>query len=113
MTLNKYNARKTTVDGITFASKRESEYYMIYKSMLRHKEIRSLELQPRYEIIPAFRGNDGKKERATYYTPDFRITYPDGRVCVVEVKGKASRDYSLRRKLFKRQNPDVMFMEVR
>ena len=87
--MNKYNARKTTVDGITFASKRESEYYVIYKSMLRHKE------------------------RATYYTPDFRITYPDGSVCVVEVKGKASRDYALRRKLFKRQNPDVMFMEVR
>jgi predicted nuclease of restriction endonuclease-like RecB superfamily len=52
------------------------------------------------------------EEYAAYYTPDFRLTYPDGRVAVVEVKGKATRDYILRRKLFKRQNPDVEFMEV-
>jgi predicted nuclease of restriction endonuclease-like RecB superfamily len=104
---NKFNSKKTTVDGIVFDSKRESEYYLIYKSMLQHGEIKSLERQPRYEIIPKF-----GKERAAYYTPDFRLTYPDGRVVVVEVKGKATRDYILRRKLFKRQNPDVEFMEV-
>ena len=104
---NKFNAKKTTVDGIVFASKRESEYYLIYKSMLQHGEIVSLERQPRYEIIPKF-----GKERAAYYTPDFRLTYPDGRVVVVEVKGKATRDYILRRKLFKLANPDVEFMEV-
>ena len=106
--MNKYHARKTTVDGIVFASKREAEYYMIYKAMLQHGEIKTLERQPRYEIIPKFRG-----ERAAYYTPDFRLTYPDGRVVVVEVKGKATRDYILRRKLFKLQNQDIDFWEVR
>lgn len=111
--MNKYHARRTTIDGHTFASKRESEYYLVYKSMLQHGEIIRLELQPRYEIIPRFKGADGRTELATHYTPDFRLTYPDGRVVVVEVKGKAARDYVLRRKLFKMQHPDVEFLEVR
>jgi hypothetical protein len=65
--------------------------------------------------LESFRGIDGKAERAITYKPDFRLTYLDGSVEVVEVKSKCTAkepDYIMRRKLFKHNNPDVKFSEV-
>ena len=110
--VNKYGAKSVTIDGHVFPSKRESEYYLVYKDMLKHREIVKLELQPKFTLIPSFKGRDGKTERSVCYTADFRLTYPDGRVVVVEVKGYKTRDYVLRRKMFKWFNRDVDFVEV-
>ena len=109
---NKYGARKIEIDGHVFPSKRESEYYLLYKDMLKRGEIAKLELQPKFTLIPSFKGKDGKTERSVCYTADFRLTFPDGRQRVVEVKGYKTRDYVLRRKMFKWFNRDVDFIEV-
>ena len=47
---HKYGAKATTVDGIRFASKFESERYGYLKSLERAGVIRRLQLQPRYKL---------------------------------------------------------------
>jgi len=111
---NKYGAKSVTIDGHVFPSKRESEYYLLYKDMLERGEIVNLELQPRFTLIPAYTTRAGKKVRPCHYTADFLLTYPDGRKKVVEVKGYRTRDYMLRRKLFEyKYQQFVEFEEVR
>ncbi len=48
---SKYGNKKTTIDGITFDSKRESERYCFLKYRLLAKEIKELELQPKFPIF--------------------------------------------------------------
>ncbi len=48
--MNKYRAIKTTLDGITFASKREANRYHYLKMRMLAHEICDLELQPTYSI---------------------------------------------------------------
>lgn len=110
---NKYGAKKTVIDGHEFPSRREAEYYLLYKSMLQRGEIKDLQLQPRFELIPPFTNWAGKKVRPTNYTADFLLVYPDGRKVVVEVKGYRTRDYMIRRKLFEWQYREYEFREER
>lgn len=110
---NKYGAKSVTIDGHVFPSKRESEYYLVYKDMLEHGEIVKLELQPKFIIIPAYTNHAGKKVRPCHYTADFLLHFPDARKMVVEVKGFRTRDYMLRRKLFEWQYREYEFKEVK
>lgn len=50
MRRNKFNAIRTTVDGIIFASRREAKRYAELKLMERAGEIESLECQPSFRI---------------------------------------------------------------
>ena len=49
-TRNKYKAVKTTIDGITFDSKREAKRYTELKILEKAGHITHLELQPEYSI---------------------------------------------------------------
>lgn len=109
---NKYKAKSKEIDGHTFPSLKEADYYLQYKAMLAKGEITDLQLQPQYELLPSFRDNQGRLERAITYKPDFLLTYPDGRLVAVEVKGFKTRDYILRRKLFKHRYGMIEFVEV-
>jgi hypothetical protein len=109
---NKFHAEKVEIDNIKFDSKRESQYYLQYKA---DKSIVKIEVHPRYILLNSFKDCNGKTERAITYKPDFRITYSDGTIEVVEVKSKRTAkepDYIIRRKLFKSKYPDVKFSEV-
>jgi hypothetical protein len=110
---NKYGAKKIKIDGHVFPSKREGEYYLLYKDMLNRGEIVNLELHPRFTIIPAYTNHAGKKVRPCHYTADFLLHFPDARKMVVEVKGFKTRDYMLRRKLFEWQYREYAFEEVK
>lgn len=113
--MNKYNARKTTVCGHMFDSKREAEIYLDLLSRKQAGEIVRIRLQPSYTLLEGFRDNTGKKQRAITYTADFFVTYADGRHEVIEVKGVRTRDYQLRKKLFLHmmRETDIIFREVR
>lgn len=95
---NKYHARKTTVCGRTFDSKREAEVYLELLTQKQAGEIVRIAFQPQYTLLSAFKDNEGKKQRAITYTADFFVTYADGRSEVIEVKGVRMRDYLLRKK---------------
>lgn len=109
---HKYGARKTTVDGITFDSKAEADYYSQLKLLQRTGEIEDIELQPKFEIIPGYiHPETGKKIRATYYKADFKVTYSDGRQEIIDVKGVRTEVYKLKKKLFE-QKYEIPIKEV-
>ena len=112
---NKYHARKTTVYGRTFDSKREAEWYMMLREKQRLGKIKHIECQPTYTLLEGFRDNQGKQQKPISYTPDFLVEYDDGRREVIEVKGVRTRDYLLRKKLFLHmmRDTDIIFREVR
>lgn len=97
---SKYHARKTTVDGITFDSKKEAKRWCELKLMERSGVIRDLQRQVRFELVPAFDAG-GRHYRATTYVADF--VYYDveaGRTVYEDVKGYRTDVYRLKAKLF-------------
>lgn len=108
----KYNNRKTIVDGITFASKAEAIYYQELKLRKRAGDIQDFSLQPEFQLLPAFKKH-GKKYQPMKYTADFKILHNDGSTEIIEVKGVRTRDYMLRMKLFNYRYPDLKFTEVK
>ncbi|WP_342512821.1 DUF1064 domain-containing protein [Sporosarcina sp. FSL K6-1522] len=118
-------SKTITLDGINFDSKTEGLYYMHLK---KDQFIKQIEVQPEFQIIEPYKvsckrcyglgnrpspktGNPikctlcrGKGERwksGAIYTADFRVTYFDGFVEVIDIKGgPVTRDFPLRRKLF-------------
>ena len=112
---NKYHARKTTVCGRTFDSRREAEVYLELLAQKQAGEIVRIGFQPSYTLLAGFVDNTGKKQRPITYTADFFVTYADGRREVIEVKGMRTRDYLLRKKLFLHmmREKDIFFREVR
>lgn len=97
----KYHARKTTVDGITFDSRKEADRYLVLKGMEEDGLIEDLRRQVRYELVPAFDVN-GKHYRPVYYVADF-VYREDGQEVVEDVKGMITDVYRLKSKLFARR----------
>lgn len=107
MGYRKYGNRKTVIDNITFDSKAEADYYCQLKLLERAGKISDLRLQPKYELIPKQKG-----ERAVHYIADFEFAEKEKTV-VVDVKGMKTKDYILKRKLFKQLYGDKYeFREV-
>lgn len=104
--MNKYNARKTKIDGYTFDSKAEGEYYLILKEKHRRGEIQGFKLQPRYLLLESFRKN-GKTYRKTEYVADFEVYHLDGSTQVVDVKGVKSEAFKIKHKLFEKRYQDL------
>ena len=91
--MSKYNATKTVIDSITFASKREAARYTELKLMQRSGLISDLRRQVKYELIPKQQG-----ERAVSYIADFVYT-EDGKTVVEDVKGVRTPVYKIKKKL--------------
>lgn len=95
---NKYGAKKTAVDGITFDSKHEAQRYCELKLLERAGEIHGLKIQVPFELIPA--QYIGKKciERAVTYRADF-VYRENGETVVEDAKGHKTKEYIIKRKL--------------
>lgn len=98
---SKYHAKKTTVDGITFDSRREADRYIVLKSMEEAGAIEDLRRQVSYELVPAF-DVDGRHYRPVSYVADF-VYVEDGKEVVEDVKGMKTDVYRLKSKLFARR----------
>lgn len=94
---SKYHAKKTTVDGITFDSRREADRYLVLKGMEEDGAIENLRRQVRYELVPAF-DVDGKHYRPVFYVADF-VYRENGHEVIEDVKGVVTDVYRLKRKL--------------
>lgn len=126
---NKFNARKTVVDGITFDSKREAERYRALVLLQSAGEITDLKLQVPFELLPAQYAETGETykrgenaghpkmkciERSLTYIADFVYTRTaDGKTVVEDVKGMKTKEYIIKRKLFRWRYPEYEFCEVR
>ena len=92
--MTKYNAKRTTVDGITFASQKEAKRYQELKLLERAHKIFSVIVQPRFDLIV-----NGKK--CGKYLADFSYHTDDGGLVVEDVKGVKTPVYRLKKKLVK------------
>lgn len=91
-------AQPTTYRGCRYRSKAEANYAGILDLRLAAKDIKAWEREPSFPLIV-----NGK--RCGRYTPDFLVTLKDGTRELIEVKGWAARDFSLRLKVFEALYP--------
>lgn len=110
--MSKYKAVKTTVDGIRFDSKAEANHYLYLKALLQKGEIAQLKLQPTFILQEAF-VKDDIKHQAIKYKADFEVTYPDGTIEIIDVKGMETKEFKLKHKLFEKRYPDLQLKLVR
>lgn len=111
---NKYHNKKTIVDGIEFDSRLEATRYTQLKILQRAGEIKALQIQVPYVLIPGYIKN-GKKVRPLKYLADF--TYYDckkEKLIIEDVKSTATRtkEYKLKKKLFEWRFPDLEITEI-
>ena len=98
--MSKYNAQKTTVDGITYDSRKEAQRAQELRLMLRAGVISNLREQVPYELIPAQKNEYGKViERAVVYKADFVYDDEKGKTVVEDVKGVRTKEFIIKRKL--------------
>lgn len=110
---------KTTVDGIVFDSKMESQYYEYLKELKAKGIVTNFTRQPEFilqekfiivdgEVIFGSNTNFDKIKRKTKaptvqaikYISDFEVDYADGHSEIVDPKGIATADFNMKRKMF-------------
>ena len=93
---NKYGAKRTTLDGITFDSKREAARYADLKLMQKAGLITDLKLQPKFRMIV-------EGDLICDYVADFAYTDEHGREVVEDVKSEPTKTaaYRIKKKLLK------------
>jgi hypothetical protein len=104
---NKYGARKTMYKNVRYDSKMEAAYAAELDKQLKSGTIDKVERQPHYDILSSGETEWVMKYKKVVYTPDFLVTYQDGRQEAIEVKGKETRDYLVRKKLFYASYPQI------
>ena len=101
MKRNKFNAKKTVIDNITFHSRKEAARYSQLKLYEKGGLITDLQLQVSYELIPKLVIN-GKTERAIKYIADFVYFDTVHKSEVVEdVKGMITDIFKIKYRLMK------------
>ena len=92
---NKYGNQKTTVDGITFDSRKEASRYQELNMLEKAGEIVGLVRQQRIELIPKT-----KLYKAVSYVPDFiYFDKKTGKTVYEDCKGYRTEVYKLKKKL--------------
>lgn len=90
---SKYNAQKETVDGITFASKKEARRYRQLLLMERANAIQDLKLQITFPLV-----KKSAYGREIKYIADF-VYYENGKLVVEDTKGYRTDVYKLKKRL--------------
>ena len=86
---SKYGAVKTSVDGQTFDSKKEADYYCDLKLRLQCGDIRGFCLQPVFILAPGLK-----------YKADFIVFNNDGTSEIIDTKGFKTKEYIAKKKVF-------------
>ena len=107
----KYNNHKIEIDGFTFDSKFEADFYLRLKPLVKSGKIKELKIHPRYLLQEGFSKN-GKHFNPIYYVADFEVTYDDGVTVIYDTKGMRTEVYKIKRKLFEYRYRDKTIVEV-
>ena len=86
---SKYRANKTSVDGHTFDSQKEADYYVELKNRLKANDIDGFCLQPTFILAPGLK-----------YKADFIVFNSDNTYEVIDVKGLKTKEYIAKKKVF-------------
>jgi hypothetical protein len=93
---SKYNNVRCELDGITFDSKAERNYYIELDLMKKAGLVKWFNRQPSFLLPGGIR-----------YRPDFVVCDKDGLVYVVDVKGMETGVFKLKQKLWNETYPDI------
>lgn len=123
--MGKIYHKKTEVDGITFDSQTEAEYYLYLKQLQADGHIINFTmqdewiLQEKYLIANGQRidgdNPDFKKYQKAYpgctiqpikYISDFKVYHVDGSIQVIDVKGQKTVDFKIKEKMFNYKYPE-------
>lgn len=108
---NKYHAKKVSICGIEFDSKKEGMRWLLLKDMERTGEISDLRRQVPFELLPAIyrdftvhlktKDKVERKlvQRAVHYVADFVYLDKEGKQIVEDTKGLRLPDYILKKKM--------------
>ena len=107
--MRKYRNVKTTLDGISFDSRKEANRYAELRILEKAGLIQNLQMQVKYVFIPEQRETDtlGARggvhkgrliEKECAYIADF-VYEEDGKTVVEDTKGFRTKDYIIKRKL--------------
>lgn len=102
---SKYGAKKTKVDGITFDSAREAEYYTELKMRVAACDIAGFGRQVDFIL----QDGDGTVIR---YRADF-VVWQHGTCEVHEVKGFFTEGWAIKEKLFRARFPGIPLIVVK
>ena len=108
MSYNKFKNKKTEIDGIKFDSEMESHYYLYLKELKEEGVVVDFELQPTFIKQEGFI-KDSKKIRPITYKADIKDTYIAGHIEVIDVKGKMTEEFKLKRKMLLYKYRDINF----
>lgn len=112
---SKYHNKKCEYKGLEFDSIREKNYYVELELLKKAGIVDHIETQVKYILQEGFT-YQGKRERAITYYADFRVTYTDEHIEIVDVKGCKTKEYLLKRKLLLKKLVDTgdkaKFVEV-
>ena len=107
----KYGNQKVIVDGEKVAdSKHEYRRLNELKTLERAGEIKDLQTQVRYKLIPSQK-ICGKTERGVSYVADFVYWTKNDKFVCEDAKGHKTADYIIKRKLMKMVH-DIDVVEV-
>jgi len=107
----KYNNKRIEIDGYTFDSKLEADFYLRLKPLIKAGKIKELKIHPRYLLQEGFTKN-GKHYQPIYYIADFEVLYDDGTVVIYDTKGMRTEVYKIKKKLFEYRYKDKTIVEV-
>jgi hypothetical protein len=107
----KYGNKKAKIDGYTFDSRAEANYYIVLRQRAANREILDLTVHPSFVLVDSFTDRYGKRQRAIKHVADFSYTEKGTKV-VVDVKGVQTAVWKIKHKLFLKRYPEIDYQVV-
>ena len=108
---HKYGAQQTEYNGRKYPSKAEADYSAHLDLMKKAGEVKKIGYQYKVEL----KADDGTHICNCYI--DFRVTLADGRIECIEVKGKETPDYKIKKPLIvahlRKHEPGVDYVVIK
>lgn len=92
--VSKYRNKKTEVDGFTFDSKKEAEYYCHLKLLVKAGRVVTFLRQVPFHLPGGIK-----------YVADFMVFFTTGEIDVIDVKGVKTAEYKIKKKAVEHHYP--------
>lgn len=107
---NKFTKRIINGREVLFDSLKEAKYYDELYIKERIGQIRNLETQKSFELIPTMKHNGITLRKITYKADFYFIE--NNKIIVVDTKGFATDNYKIKKRLFLQKYPHIDFREI-